>query len=142
MNIKQLILESYDLLDAHVKAAEAGIPLPDRTDLTKIDGHWGYHTGPVSYVVHNVGNQAIYHFKNDKYHRDDDPAIECSNGDKYWYKNGLTHRDDGPAIEYANGAKSWFQHGKLHRDDGPAIVHASGNTLWYKHGIPHDAPGA
>jgi len=142
MNIKQLILESYDLLDAHVEAAEAGVPLPDRTDLTKIDGHWGYHTGPVSYVVHNVGNQAIYHYKNNRLHRDDGPAVETAYGEKYWYKHGQRHRDDGPAIEYANGNKHWYKHGQRHRDDGPAVEFEDGGEEWHTHGTRHLRPDA
>ena len=27
------------------------------------------------------------------------------NGDKYWCLNGKLHREDGPAIEWANGDK-------------------------------------
>jgi len=40
-------------------------------------------------------------------HREDGPAIEHSNGNKYWYINGSLHREDGPAVEYASGAKRW-----------------------------------
>lgn len=41
-------------------------------------------------------------------HREDDPAIEWSNGDKAWFINGKRHREDGPAIEYRDGRKSWY----------------------------------
>jgi len=105
MNIKQLILESYELLDAHFAAAKAGIPLPDRPDITQFAEHWGYHTGPDSHVAHNIRDQAIYHYKNGKVHRDDGPAIEHSDGAKLWYKNGKMHRDDGPAVQNENGDK-------------------------------------
>ena len=27
---------------------------------------------------------------------------------KTWYVNGKIHREDGPAIEYANGEKFWY----------------------------------
>ena len=47
-------------------------------------------------------------FLNGKYHREDGPACEWSNGDKYWYKNGNYHREDGPACEYSNGQKEWW----------------------------------
>jgi hypothetical protein len=36
------------------------------------------------------------------YHRQDGPAAEYTNGNKYWYFNGKLHREDGPAIEYTN----------------------------------------
>ena len=46
-----------------------------------------------------------------KLHREDGPAIEYANGDKFWYVNGLCHRKDGPAFEYANGGKFWYLNG-------------------------------
>jgi len=46
-----------------------------------------------------------------KHHREDGPAIEYSDGDKWWYINGLLHRENGPAIECANGIKKWFLYG-------------------------------
>ena len=67
-------------------------------------------------------------------HRDDGPAIERSNGDKFWYKEGELHRDDGPAIEWASGSKVWYKEGKYHRDDGPAVECANGGKHWYKEG--------
>lgn len=49
-----------------------------------------------------------YWYKNGLFHREDGPAVECSDGDKYWYKNALKHREDGPAIERWNGKKEWW----------------------------------
>jgi hypothetical protein len=51
-------------------------------------------------------------FYEGKRHRDDGPAKEYVNGDKYWFINGLKHRDDGPAVELANGYKEWWLNGK------------------------------
>ena len=48
---------------------------------------------------------------NGGYHREDGPALEFVNGDKYWYINGKRHREDGPAIEYYDGYKAWFLNG-------------------------------
>ena len=45
---------------------------------------------------------------NSDYHREDSPAIEFIDGDKFWYINGLRHREDGPAIEYISGNKRWY----------------------------------
>ena len=53
--------------------------------------------------------------EDNKLHREDGPAVEYSDGEKYWYLNGKRHREDGPAIEYANGDKSWYIDDKLHR---------------------------
>ena len=53
------------------------------------------------------------------------------NGDIYWYINDRFHREDGPAIEYANGNKSWYLNGYLHREDGPAIENADGTTEYW-----------
>jgi len=69
-----------------------------------------------------IENNISYHFfKNGKLHREDGPAIEFANGNKYWWIDGKRHREDGPAIEYNNGNKEWWINGKLHREDGPAV---------------------
>ena len=42
-------------------------------------------------------------------------------GDKCYYdSDNRLHREDGPAVEWTNGNKWWFKHGDLHREDGPA----------------------
>ena len=76
-------------------------------------------------------NNNITYYENNQVHREDGPAFELSNGDKYWFKNGKLHREDNPACEYASGAKWWYKNGKLHRKDGPAIELADGEKHWY-----------
>ena len=83
-------------------------------------------------VVDEYGSK-FWHL-NDKFHREDGPAIEWANGGKEWYINGKLHREDGPAVERANGTKFWYLNGKLHREDGPAIECADGDKLWYING--------
>ena len=68
---------------------------------------------------------------NGELHREDGPAIECSDGTKEWRLNGEYHREDGPAIECASGDKMWFLEGKFHREDGPAVEHADGEKWWF-----------
>lgn len=51
--------------------------------------------------------------------------VEWSNGSKVWYKEEKFHRDNGPAIEWDNGFREWWLEGKLHREDGPAIEYYS-----------------
>lgn len=53
----------------------------------------------------------------------------------FYNEKGELHREDGPAIEYANGDKYWYKNGQFHREDGPAIEYADGNKFWYKNGI-------
>jgi len=36
--------------------------------------------------------------------------------DKAWYKNGLQHREDGPAIECTNGYKEWWLNGNYYSE--------------------------
>ena len=71
-----------------------------------------------------------------KYHREDGPAAEWSNGNKWWCKHGQFHREDGPAIKWTRGGK-WFIHGKLHREDGPAIDYHNGYKYYYLEGIKY-----
>jgi len=66
-----------------------------------------------------------------QFHREDGPAIEYANGDKYWYLNDQIHRVDGPAIEYASGEKYWYRNGLSHREDGPAVEHADGKKEYW-----------
>ena len=56
--------------------------------------------------VYTTGTKAWY--LNGKRHREDGPAIECSDGTTEWYLNDKRHREDGPAFEYADGSKSWY----------------------------------
>ena len=56
-------------------------------------------------------------------------------GTKRYYINNKLHREDGPAIEYANDDKFWYKNGMMHREDGPAIVYSSGTIQWYFHDI-------
>ena len=55
-------------------------------------------------------------------------------GDVRWYKDAkctILHRENGPAVEYADGDKFWYQNGQFHRIDGPAIVYSNGQEEWY-----------
>lgn len=64
-----------------------------------------------TYIV-KVDDYGTKHwYLDDKFHREDGPAVESANGTKYWYLNGKIHRKDGPAVEYANGTKYWFLDG-------------------------------
>ena len=82
--------------------------------------------------VHDNGYKSWW--LNDKLHREDGPAYECSDGNKYWFLNGKRHREDGPAIEGYDGSKSWWLNDKRHREDGPAYENADGDKSWYLNG--------
>ena len=79
-------------------------------------------------------------YQNDQLHREDGPAVEFANGEKYWYQNGVLHREDGPASEWS-GNKSWYQKGERHREDGPAVEEANGTKAWYQNGLLHREDG-
>ena len=51
-------------------------------------------------------------------HREDGPAVECSNGTKHWYQNGVRHREGGPAVEWHNGNKEWWINGVEYTEQG------------------------
>jgi hypothetical protein len=55
-------------------------------------------------------------------------------GTERWYLDGLRHREDGPATEFANGDKFWYLNHQLHRTDGPAIEFADGSKYWFLNG--------
>jgi hypothetical protein len=64
------------------------------------------------YKVKVTDSKTEWYNLNDERHREDGPAIEFADGDKYWYINGERHREDGPAIEFADGDKSWYINGQ------------------------------
>jgi hypothetical protein len=72
-------------------------------------------------------------------HRDgDQPAIVCSNGDKYWYQHGRQERDgDRPVAIYKNSGYVFMKNGYIHSDtDGlllPAYV-KDGYIFYYLNG--------
>ena len=90
----------------------------------------------IEYTV-KVKENVTEWYLNNQLHREDGPALEYSNGDKYWYINGQRHREDGPAVEYSNGDKEWYINGKLHREDGPAMEFSNGTKKWYINGKRH-----
>ena len=79
-------------------------------------------------------NTIRWYNKDGQHHREDGPAVEWADGDKFWCINGQFHREDGPAIEYASGTKQWWINDQLHREDGPAIEYANGDKLWWING--------
>jgi hypothetical protein len=84
-------------------------------------------------IVDQFGNKKWFNSKGD-FHREDGPACEYTNGDKYWYINGKKHRVNLPAVEWASGSKLWYHNGELHREDGPAIEYFDGHNSWYING--------
>ena len=83
----------------------------------------------------NEHGTIYYYNENDERHREDGPAIEWANGDRFWYKNGKLHRENGPAREYADGDKYGYKNGLRHREDGPAIEYADGNNRYWYNGF-------
>ena len=59
-----------------------------------------------------IGKWAKYWCLDEKFHREDGPAVEWFSGDTQWYLNGKLHREDGPAYENTYGDKEWFLNGK------------------------------
>ena len=65
-----------------------------------------------NYIV-EVDSNGTQIWKNDKggRHREDGPAVICSDGTQYWYINGKLHREDGPARIYSDGEQYWYING-------------------------------
>ena len=51
--------------------------------------------------------------------------------------NAKLHREDGPACEYANGNRWWFLNGKRHREDGPAVECSDGTRYWFLNDVEY-----
>ncbi|MEO7172795.1 hypothetical protein [Flavobacterium sp.] len=89
-------------------------------------------------IIEETGTR---YYKEGLLHREDGPAFECVDGDKYWMINGLFHRLDGPALIYVNGRKDWFFKGERHRIGGPAIEDICGYNAYYVNGKTHREDG-
>lgn len=61
----------------------------------------------------NSDNGARFHYLNDKFHREDGPAVVWPDGSQFWFKNGNQHREDGPAIIWEDGREEFWVNGKL-----------------------------
>jgi len=83
-------------------------------------------------TIDKCGNK-FWKNKKGQLHREDRPAVEDVNGDKFWFLNGVRHRTNGPAIE-RNGSKFWFLNGQYHRENGPAVEESNGDKYWYLNG--------
>lgn len=97
---------------------DMGVPANDPSLIREVN-----RTGAVRY--HNSDGQP---------NREDGPAIEWADGDRFWCRHGKLHREDGPAVERANGTRFWYCHDKLHREDGPAAEWADGSLQWFLEG--------
>ena len=89
----------------------------------------------------NIGisnDTAKVYYVDNRYHREDGPAIEWFDGTKAWYINGKLHREDGPAIERINGYKAWYLNGQRHREDGPAVICCDGRVEYWLNGVQQD----
>lgn len=64
-------------------------------------------------VYSSINEYGTYYFIEETsfLHREDGPAVELSNGDKFWCKNNQYHRVDGPACLFANGNKEYYLNG-------------------------------
>ena len=93
-------------------------------------------------------------------HREDGPALEYFNGDKYYFVDGILHREDGPAVfldnenkeliklgivspddEFSYGIREYYFKGSLHREDGPAIEYSDGEKRYCINGGLHRDDG-
>ncbi|MFM1755408.1 MAG: hypothetical protein RL621_312 [Bacteroidota bacterium] len=55
-------------------------------------------------------------------------------GSVIYYKNGLSHREDGPAIICSDGYQKWCLEGKPHNLNGPAVIYPNGAEIYCLHG--------
>jgi hypothetical protein len=70
-------------------------------------GYWSNNNYPVTVWVDD----------NNKFHREDGPAIEDADGTRLWYKHGKRHRESGPAAEFADGYEEWWLNGVRFDDE-------------------------
>jgi hypothetical protein len=135
MNMRRNFLKSLAAVTASVFCLKPSVAKPVGEIVTFTSGDKTYFTcdGEVYKIVAKHYTKWV---KNGTLHREDGPALEYTDGNKYWYRHGKLHREDGPACEQ-NGSKEWYRHGKLHREDGPACEYVDGSKAWYRDGKAH-----
>ena len=69
-----------------------------------------------------------------------DKLFRIGNYFSSWRVNNKYHREDGPAIIYSNGYRAWMKNGVYHRIGAPAIINSDGSLLWYRRGDRYDMP--
>lgn len=91
------------------------------------------------YTTDASGNKTYYNARGE-IHREREPAIINTNGDRWWYQNNLEHREDGPSFDAINGFRHWKQRGKFHRVNGPAVDYGT-HKEWWLNGKRHREDG-
>ncbi len=76
----------------------------------------------------------IYYNEQDQCHREDGPALEYTNGEKYWYINNLLHRIGGPAEILSCGTRIWRKNGLKHKLNAPAVIYRLGKIEFWEFG--------
>ena len=70
-------------------------------------------TSKVEYYFYPNGTfDKVWRNEKERYHREDGPAYEYSDGRRCWYKDGQWHREDGPALVWYEGSRRYFLNGK------------------------------
>jgi len=105
----------------NIGARDDGVVKPDDAS-TRFDDLLGTRRGAAQLrdaalrrVVETDGTVCHYN-RAGELHREDGPAVEDANGDRWWYLDGQRHRDNGPAVECADGARAWWLHGEFRPD--------------------------
>jgi hypothetical protein len=65
----------------------------------------------------------------------DRPTMIYKDGTMIWLVNNKYHRENGPAIVRVNGSKEYWINGNMHRTDGPAFFGQFYRTKWYVNNI-------
>jgi hypothetical protein len=92
------------------------------------------HRDDLPAIEHHNGNK--YWCRYGKIHRVGDMHAAELYGSKYWYWNDMLHRENGPAVECPNGDKYWYWYDKRHRYDNlPAIEYHNGDKEYWINGV-------
>lgn len=122
---EEIVINGNEVINPDVCVSEYTIENPKLVnDYLDFEGKLNF-TGVVK-----DGDNTIAHYVDGRIHRDNEPAVEWSDGFKEWRFHGELHRKDGPAIE-CNIFKEWYLVGQLHRKDGPATEYADGRKCWW-----------
>ncbi len=55
--------------------------------------------------------------------------VDANGTRRYYNRAGQLHRENGPAVEYANGDKFWYQNDQCHRTDGSKSWYINGEHM-------------
>ena len=136
--IREILLEGENMYNYQINTVDGDLEYDFTLD-NDIVFNYGYAENIK--ILPKINNEDIYLKEEDitgSKIEDNDKIVVYPDGTKVYFKDEKYHREDGPAIIYNNKCKLWYKDGKLHREDGPAIEWLNNEKYYYLEGVEYN----